>query len=50
MKKEYGTTFPITHYIPNYYDNSRSTNICLEIDLPKTKEKENKRKYLLIRR
>lgn len=38
------------NYYPNWNFPDIKRNPCAEIDLPKSKEKENKHKYLLIRR
>lgn len=46
---EYGQVMGYNNY-PNWCFPDMKSNPCAEIDLPKTKEKENKHKYILIRR
>ena len=45
---EYGQEMSYNNYYPNWNIPDIKSNPCSEIELPK--QKENKRKYLLIRR
>jgi hypothetical protein len=49
---QYGQEMGYNNYYPNWNIPDIKSNPCSEIDLPKIKEKEkeNKHKYILIRR
>jgi hypothetical protein len=47
---QYGQEMGYNNYYPNWNIPDIKSNPCSEIDLPKPKEKENKHKYILIRR
>lgn len=47
---EYGLEMGFNNYYPNWNFPDIKSNPCAEIKLPEVKEKENKYKYLLIRR
>jgi len=47
---QYGQEMGYNNFYPNWNIPDIKSNPCAEIELPKTKQKENKHKYILIRR